>query len=335
MVKLSPNESKLIEGVGSIKGYKSMSEDELLSALISSKPVRKGEKNFDDKIPKTNFYKTRIEKIRKEFKESRHEFFRSKTNNIRRNLYEIENAKNLSASKIKEIERSLTELEENLSKGIRDVKDLFHLSIDENYCKPIITNDAFNNNYIQYESTGDKDKTLTPSEYLDMIRPYLSDIINDHKTQGEWRIHSGNTIMKPKTQSEWKIQLTMSIIFISSKDSDETRTMYAKTNSIESMMDSETDEIIKELYKSFLQRYQEKLEESMRGSCFIFDSIDAFYYDLNKVSLSRGRSYKDSAEWLKDKKATINPKNNDGKCFQYPLTVAFNHEQIKSHPEKV
>ena len=56
-------------------------------------------------------------------------------------------------------------------KGIRDVKDLFHLSIDEDQYKPIITNVAFNNNYIQYESKGNKDKILTPSEYLDMIRP--------------------------------------------------------------------------------------------------------------------------------------------------------------------
>ena len=61
-----------------------------------------------------------------------------------------------------------------------------------------------------------------------MIRPYSSDIINDHKTQGEWRIHSANTITEHKTHSEWKIQLTMAINFISSKDSDETRTMHAK-----------------------------------------------------------------------------------------------------------
>ena len=45
-------------------------------------------------------------------------------------------------------------------------------------------------------------------------------------------------------------------------------------------------------------------------------------YDLNKVKLSRGRSYIDSPEWLKNKKAIINPKNNDDKCFQYALTVA-------------
>ena len=67
----------------------------------------------------------------------------------------------------------------------------------------------------------------------------------------------------------------------------------------------------------------------MRGSEFIFDSVDALYYDLNKVSLSRGGSYIDSPKWLQNKKVTINPKNNGNKCFQYPLTVALNHEQIK------
>ena len=74
------------------------------------------------------------------------------------------------------------------------MKDLFDLSIDVDYYKPIIINVTFNNNYIQYESKENRDKILTPSEYLDMIRPYLSDIINDQKTQGEWRINSGNTV---------------------------------------------------------------------------------------------------------------------------------------------
>ena len=72
-----------------------------------------------------------------------------------------------------------------------------------------------------------------------MIRPYLSNIINDHKTKGEWRIHSGNTIIKNKTPGEWKIHLTMTIKFISSeKESVETRTMHTKSNNIEIMMDN-------------------------------------------------------------------------------------------------
>ena len=76
------------------------------------------------------------------------------------------------------------------------------MSIDEDYYKPIITESAFNNNYIQYESKGNKDKILTVNEYLDIIRPYLRDIINDHKTQGEWIINSGNTITRHRTKSE-------------------------------------------------------------------------------------------------------------------------------------
>ena len=108
-----------------------------------------------------------------------------------------------------------------------------------------------------------------------MIKPYLNDMINDHKTQGVWRIHSGNTISEHKTQSEWKIQLAMANDFISSKDSDETRTMRAKSNYVEIMIGSETDEIIKELFKSFLQRYQDGLEESMEGKEFVFDAVNA------------------------------------------------------------
>ena len=55
----------------------------------------------------------------------------------------------------------------------------------------------------------------------------------------------------------------------------------------------------------------------MRGSEFIFDSVDLLYYHLQRVSLKRGESYVDSPKWLKDKGATINPKNKkDNKCFQ-------------------
>ena len=119
------------------------------------------------------------------------------------------------------------------------------MSISEDYYKPIIANSAFNNNYIQYESKGDKDKILTISEYLDMIRPYLVDMINDHKNQ-----------------NEWKIQLSVAISFISSKpDSDETRIMHTKSDDIEIMIGSDANEIIEELFKFLLQKYQEHLEK--------------------------------------------------------------------------
>ena len=128
-----------------------------------------------------------------------------------------------------------------------------------------------------------------------MIRPYLSDMIIDYKTQGEW-----------------KIQLTMSINFISSNDSDETHNLHTKSNNIEIMMGNDTDEIIDEFCESLLRKYQEGLEESKgRGSNLIFDNVNLLYYHLQKISLKRGESYIGSPEWLKNKKATINPKNND------------------------
>ena len=73
----------------------------------------------------------------------------------------------------------------------------------------------------------------------------------------------------------------------------------------------------------------------MRGSEFVYDSVDVLYYNLNKVSLSRGGSYIDSPRWLKNKKATINPKNKDDKCFQYALTVALNYEKNKKDPQRM
>ena len=141
---------------------------------------------------------------------------------------------------------------------------------------------------------------------------------------------------KKKLWNEWKIELTMAINFISSKDSDETRTMHTKSNNVEIMIGSETNEIIMELFKSFLQKYQEGLEEPMRGSEFVYDSVVVLYYSLNKVSLSRGGSHIDSPKWVKNKRATINPQNKKGdRCFQYAVTVALNHEQIKDHPERI
>ena len=106
-------------------------------------------------------------------------------------------------------------------------------STDEDYYKPIKTKSVFKGNYIKHESKGDKDKKLSPKIYLDMITPYLSNIIKDHKTPRNLRVHSSNEIIDHETQfGEWKIQLTIQINFISSKDSGETRTMHTKSHNM-------------------------------------------------------------------------------------------------------
>ena len=113
--------------------------------------------------------------------------------------------------------------------GIENVQDLFKILI----YKPAIVKSGYNNNYIEYRSEGDK--LLTIEEYLNLIEPYLRELINDHKNKGEW-----------------KIQLTAQINFISLRPgSDETRVMHTRSVSEEFMNGSDTDEIIKELFKSF------------------------------------------------------------------------------------
>ena len=82
-------------------------------------------------------------------------------------------------------------------------------------------------------------------------------------------------------------------------------------------------------------RYQGNLETSMRGNDSIFDSVQLMYYKCHKVDFMRGGSYIDSPDWIKKKKATVNPKNTDDKCFQYAATVALNYEEIKWNPERV
>ena len=73
----------------------------------------------------------------------------------------------------------------------------------------------------------------------------------------------------------------------------------------------------------------------MRGSEFVFDSVDLLRYNLCKISLNRGGSYTDSPKWLKNKTATINTKNNDDKCFQCAATVTLNYQNIKNNPEGI
>ena len=92
-----------------------------------------------------------------------------------------------------------------------------------------------------------------------------------------------------KSKGEWKIQLTAEINFTSLKpDSDETRIMHTKSDNEEIMLGSVTNHVIKEFFKSLLQRYQESLQEKMRGSEFEFDGVNLLYYDFNKISLNRG-----------------------------------------------
>ena len=102
-------------------------------------------------------------------------------------------------------------------------------------------------------------------------------------------------ISQYKKEGEWKVQLIAEINFISLKlVSHETHVMYTRSDNEEFMSGDDTNEIIKSLFESFLQRFEENLQEKMRGSDFGIDGINFFYYNFNKTSIYRSGSYIDS-----------------------------------------
>ena len=71
-------------------------------------------------------------------------------------------------------------------------------------------------------------------------------------------------------------------------------------------------------------------------SSYIFERVDLLEHHLHKISLNRGSSYIDSPEWLKHKKATIDPRStNDNKCFKYGIIAALNYQNIDHHSERI
>ena len=167
-----------------------------------------------------------------------------------------------------------------------------------------------------------KTKKLSIEQYLDVIKPYLSDLINDHKAI-------------ETSSNEWKIQINMHINFVSSNDTGEIRTIFVWSDNEEIRLGNETDDIIKRLINSFLNNYQKEEIILRNGSNFVFESVDLLSYHIHKTSLKRGSSYIKSPEWILNKKATINPKNEDNRCFEYSIVAALYHKEIKNHPERI
>ena len=100
MINLSLDELKLLAKYRGINGHENKSEDDLIKIL--------------NETTKISLSKKKIWDIRKDFNKLRNRFLKPKIKEIRRNLYLIENKKNLSKSKIREIEQNLIELEESL-----------------------------------------------------------------------------------------------------------------------------------------------------------------------------------------------------------------------------
>ena len=212
-----------------------------------------------------------------------------------------------------------TELHDDLLK--QNIYDYNSYALDllfnkDDYYKPIEIKSAFNAKYVLYESNDDKDGLLYVFEYFEKIKPYLRDLIDFYNSKGEW-----------------KIQLSMTITFISYTDANQTQLMHSKSDIAESMQGIDANDTF---ISKFLQRYQEGLENKMKGSNYIFDHVDSLEYHFHKVTLNRGSSYIPSPDWLLHKKSTINPFNDQyNRCFLYAIVIALNHQNIANNPHRI
>ena len=177
---------------------------------------------------------------------------------------------------------------------------------------------AYDDSYVEYKSDSKKDKSISIARYLNNIREHLRKLIYCKKKNGEW-----------------KIQLIMKINFISPRDFIESRDMYSKSDNFEIMRGSNTNEIIIDLFNSILRRYQGGLQESMRGSEFVFDYVESLNDIFHKLDLKRSGSYIETPEWIQNKGATINCQDDNDKCFQYAIAIALSYDEIEKHHQRV
>ena len=207
-----------------IKNYKSKSSDRLYNIF------KKQSKN-----------KKRIDDIREELKKPKYSILKSESKDVKRNLYNIEKQRKISFKKtnkyLDELDKRITRLDKYHDyddfeyKGIKDIENLFEISIDKDYYKPKLNKTGYKKNYAQYESKGDK--ILSLKEYLNLIEKYLRELLEEYKQKGEW-----------------KVQLTIEVNFISLKPgSDETRLMDTKSDNIEIMFGDDNGDIIEQLFE--------------------------------------------------------------------------------------
>ena len=110
--------------------------------------------------------------------------------------------------------------------------------------------------------------------------------------------------------------------------------MHSKSDNIEIMINDEADEVIKELFDSLKNRYQNNLQW-IEGSDFVFDYVHLLYYKYHKVNLNRGRSYIDFTDRTKTKKQQEISSIKRQPMFSICCNSHIHHEEIKKDPQTI
>ena len=102
---------------------------------------------------------------------------------------------------------------------------------------------------------GDRYENLSPEEYLNIIRPYLRDLINDHKPTTESNDEANDSNAE---RGERKVQLVMQNNCISIKNFEDTCTIYSASEPVEIIMGSDTKDVIDRLFDTTLKDFKKQ-----------------------------------------------------------------------------
>ena len=199
----SRDELERIPKIRRIKNYEKMTNEELIKSILKSKQ-NVAEFFNNNNNNNNNFYDNKKSDKGRILSRLRDMLPKNDRKEIKDKLYKIEHERNLSEEEQEENDEYLRKLVRILNNKeergpndrddfdnfeVRDIENLFDKVNEEGYYKPILVKGSFNGNYKYNERTGDKEKELPVKQYLNMIMPYLYDLIKDHRiARRVWKI---------------------------------------------------------------------------------------------------------------------------------------------------
>ena len=195
--------------------------------------------------------------------------------------------------------------------NIEDIEYIFG-DIDNCYA-PILTSSLFDKGYQRYHFRGDKKRNMPVKSYINKIFPYLRVLIDENKAY----------------EQKIQIDIGFNMIHISN---NRRITHFSRSDNEICRPSSNTNKLLRQSLTSLYERYQNYLELSRKNSSFVYESVEECNIDFHKIDLRRGASFIDPPEWLKSKKATINPQNNDVYFFMYAVTLALFNKEFGKNP---
>ena len=209
----------------------------------------------------------------------------------------------------------ISDYRDNNYANLQDIEYMFG-DLDD-YYKPILVQGLFNDNYQRYYCRGDQTRQMSINTYMDKLIPLFKILIDEKKA------------------TEQKTQLDIRINYVHITDNKRI-THFAKSENIKCLPSSNADDILNELLASLYEKYNEDKQLCHTSSSFIYESVEELNIHFHKIDLQCGATYMPTPDWIKNKKATINPNNTkDAYCFMYAITIALYHKELGSNPERI